>query len=221
MISCRAALPVGTRSRREVAMNAIGQTLEVVQWVAITVIGALLLGVMHELGAHRRRLGQDPGPLVPTDGLPLEGDAPSLVAPEVRTGRMVQLADYRGRDVVVAFLSPTCDPCINLAHHLNLLAKQRKDVPVIVVVAPGAGFDYAAGLGKRVLVVADPAGELQTAYEVKRMPLAYVIEAEGKVAMRVVPRDLTDLEDMLDRMGVAQGNKPWVVVEPSAQHGKV
>jgi hypothetical protein len=38
------------------------------------------------------------------------------------------------------------------------------------------------------------------------------VRAAGKAAMRVVPRDLIDLEDMLDRIGVAQGNRPWVPV---------
>ena len=119
----------------------------------------------------------------------------------------------------MAFLSPTCDPCVNLAGHLNHLAKVRKDVAVIVVVTPGEGFDYAAALGKRVQVIADTAGELQTAYEAKRIPLVYVIDAEGKVAMRVVPRDLADLEDMLDRIGVGQGKRPWVAVDPAAERG--
>lgn len=119
--------------------------------------------------------------------------------------------------MVAAFLSPTCNPCVSLAGHLNHLAKVRKDVPVIVVVTSGDGFDYAEGLSKCVLMVADAAGELQKAYEALKTPKVYVIDAGGKVAMRVVPRDLTDLEDMLDRIAVPQGNRPWVPLDPSPQ----
>ncbi len=201
-------------------MSDIELAFEIVQWLALAGIGAMLLGVLTLLAEMKRRLGPDPGPLVPTDGLPLEVEAPPILASETRTGQAVQLSDHRGRDVVLAFLSPTCNPCVNLSEHLNHLANMRKDVVVIVVVAPGEGFDYAAALGKRVRVIADTAGAAQVAYEVKRMPLVYVIDRDGKVAMRVVPRDLTDLEDMLDRFAVPQGNRPWVAVDPAAKHAK-
>jgi len=74
-------------------MNAIGLTFEVVQWVAVAALGVLLLGLLHQMGEVRRRLGPDPGPLVPNEGLALEREAPALVAPEARTGRTVQLSD--------------------------------------------------------------------------------------------------------------------------------
>jgi thiol-disulfide isomerase/thioredoxin len=195
------------------AVSQIALAFDVVLFVAVVVNSAMLLGVLYLLAIIRRRLGPDPGPLVPADGLPIGHEAPPLSAPEARTGRMVHLTDFRGREAVVAFLSPTCTPCVDLADHLNHLANVRRDVAVIIVVAAGEGFDYAAGLGKRVLVIADRAGDMQVVYEVKRMPLVYVVDARGYVAIRVVPRDLTDLEDMLDRIAVAQGNRPWMPVE--------
>jgi hypothetical protein len=36
--------------------------------------------------------------------------------------------------------------------------------------------------------------------------------------LRTVPRDLMDLEDMLDRIAVPQGNRLWVPVETAPGH---
>ena len=194
-------------------MSGIELWSEVLQWAVLLTVGAMMVGLVYLVADLNRRLGPDRGPLIPDDGLEIETVAPPLVALEKRTGQTVQLADHAGQMAVVAFLSSTCNPCVELVPHLNRLAKALPEVPFIVVTTDADGFDYSAELIEQVLVVGDPESELQKAYEVERTPLVYGIDAEGKVAMRSIANDLLDLEDTLDGIGWPQGGSPWVQVE--------
>ena len=121
---------------------------------------------------------------------------------------------FAGRPVVVAFLSPGCTQCVQLVRHLNRMATVRQDVPCIVVVTGTGASEFAATLGERLLVVSDEQAKLQKAYAVEWVPTIYLIDDEGKVAMRSIANDLLDLEDTIDGIGRRQGNAPFVPVGP-------
>jgi methylamine dehydrogenase accessory protein MauD len=193
-------------------MSGIMGWLETVQWLILLGLVVATLGLLHQVGKIRRRLGEDRGVLVPNDGLPLDSVAPPIEVAERRTGQPVRLGDYRGRGVVVAFLSPSCVPCVKLVPHLNRLAKERAE-PVIVVAEQADGADLDVELSSDVQVVGDTTGELARAYQVQRRPLVYVIHPDGTVAMRTVPNNRVDLEDTLDGFGRLQGDLPWVTRE--------
>lgn len=191
-------------------MSGIELWSEALQWLVLLAVAGMTAGLVYLVADLSRRLGPDPGPLIPGDGLELETEAPPLVATELRTGKTVQLSDYAGQTAVVVFLSPSCKPCWALVPDLNRLAKSRRGVPFIVVVLAGKGVDYPRHLEEQIMVVGDPEKKLQEAYEVQRTPLVYFIDEEGKVAMRTVSNDLLDLEDTLDGIGRPQGSMPWV-----------
>jgi hypothetical protein len=185
-------------------------------WILILVVAGMLAGLIYVVADLIRRVGPDRGPVVPNDGLKIGSRAPMLGGAEVRTGRAVQLSDYDGRSVAVVFLSPTCKPCVELVPHLNEMAKYQRNVPILVVVLQGHGFDYAHALTDRILLLGDAEGKLQAAWEVERTPLTYVINADGTVRMKSVSNDLLDLEDTLDGIGWQQGTRPWEPVEDGA-----
>ena len=184
--------------------------LEVLQWAAIVVIGILVAGLLYLVTDLQRRLGPDFGAMVPNDGLAVGAAAPDFTAEDKRTGRRVSLSDYVGQRVVVAFLSPACQPCRELVPDLNRFVRDQRDTPVVVVAMEGAGADYARDLSKRIAVVGDAEKEIQQAFEVGRTPLVYLLDEERKVVNRTVSNSLINLEDTLDGLGRPQGSAAWV-----------
>jgi thiol-disulfide isomerase/thioredoxin len=201
-------------------MDAIEVSAESLQWtillaLCLTVLAVVLavLGLAYLVAVLMRRQPPDLGPVVPNAGLAIDSEAPVLVGQEVRTGETVRLSDYAGQVTVVAFVSPTCKPCVDLVRHLNALAKTRRHVRLIVVVLPGSGYDYGRNLGQSIRVLADTDGSRQNSWQVEITPLTYVIDGQGTVKMKSVSNDLLALEDTLDGYGWKQGDRPWVAVE--------
>jgi len=182
---------------------------EVFQWIVLLAMVALNVGLVYLVGDLNRRLGPDPGALIPSEGLEQGTEVPDLAGMEVRTGEMVRLSDLLGRTVVVTFLSPTCGPCVSLVPHLNRLAGERRGIPFIVVAAEGKGMDYAAEMSALVKVIGDPGQKLQQAFRVRYVPVMCVVDPEGKVAMRAVANDLPQMEDALLGIGHVQAS-PWI-----------
>lgn len=200
---------VSDGKHKEISMPWLLETAVLVLGVVVAFMALIVAGMLHLIGDLSRRLGPDQGVLVPKDGLEIGVVAPPLRASELRSKQFVDLAEFAGRPAVVAFLSPTCGPCKQLAPDLDRVAMDRKGIPFIVVAASGTGVDYAKVLGPHVYVVGDPDRILQDAYEVSRVPLVYAIDPEGKIAMRGITNNALDLEDTLDGIGHHQGSA-WI-----------
>jgi methylamine dehydrogenase accessory protein MauD len=198
-------------------MAGLELTAEVLQWVVLLAVAVMVAGLTYLVTDINRRLGPDFGVLVPSDGLEIGTEAPALVASDVRNGRTVSLSEFEGQPVIVAFLSPSCGPCTKLVPHLNRLAGERREVPMIAVLTggehDGRGEHYARELSGRIEVVGDADKELERAYEVQRTPLVYLINDEGRIATRTISNDLVDLEDTLGEAGRPQGSASWVALE--------
>lgn len=82
---------------------------EVLQWTAIIGIAFMLAGVLYLLADIRRRLGPDYGAQVPSNGLAVGVPAPDFSTDDKRTGGRVNLSDYHGQQMIIAFLSPRWD----------------------------------------------------------------------------------------------------------------
>ncbi len=194
-------------------MSDLQLVSEVAQWAVILLTAAMVAGLVYLTADIRRRLGPDQGPLVPNDGLDIGEQAPVIAGADARSGESRVWSPIPGQSAVVAFLSPTCAPCVDLVPHLNRLARSRRDVPVVVVVLPGKGADYGETLDALIAVLRDADGRAQRDYMVSRTPLVFAIAPGGFVAMRTVSNDLIGLEDTLDGFGEPQGNRPWVPIE--------
>ena len=171
-----------------------------------------LAGLAYLVADINRRLGPDLGAVMPNEAIGVGELVPALSASEARSGKPVDLASHAGRQVLLAFLSPTCAPCVNLIPHLNRFARERASVPVIVVAsASDRGADYSRELSKRIALVIDQERTIEQAYKASRTPLVYLIDEERRVANRTVSNSLVDLEDTLDGLGRPVGDASWVV----------
>ena len=184
--------------------------LETAQWLVLLGMAVMGAGILYLLADINRRLGPDLGAVVPNDGLAIGSVAPAFEAPDLRTAQPVRLASHAGRPAVVAFLSPLCGACLDLVPHLNRLAEDRREVPIIVVALSGDGVDYRPVLSPGIALVGDDGGALQRGFDVRRTPLVFLVDVDGKVRMRTVSSNLVNLEDTLAAIGRPQGSARWV-----------
>lgn len=182
---------------------------EVLQWAVLLLLVFMVAGLLIMLADVQRRLGPDQGAPIPKSGLAVGALAPDFVAEDKRTGQRVAASDYVGRRLLVAFMSPGCEPCGELLPSLNRFARDRRDVPVIVVAADGTGAEYAREFAEPIAVIGDTNKAIERAYDVGWTPLVYLLDEERKVLNRTVSNSLIDLEDTLDGKGRPQ-SAAWV-----------
>jgi thiol-disulfide isomerase/thioredoxin len=182
---------------------------EVLQWAVLLLILFMGVGLLIMVAHMQRRLGPDQGAPIPERGLAAGVLAPDFVAEDERTGQRVAVSDYVGRRLLVAFMSPGCAPCKELLPSLNRFARNRRDVPVIVVASEGAGAEYAREFAEPIAVVGDPDKAIERAYDVGWTPLVYLLDGERRVLNRTISNSLIDLEDTLDGKGRPQ-SAAWV-----------
>lgn len=119
------------------------------------------------------------------------GAAPAIDLPGLRDGEArVSLADLRGTPVVVNFFSSTCVPCRTelplLQHSASRLAGRVAFVGVDHLDPTDAGRRLVAATGVRFPVGSDPEGGTALRYEVPALPATFFIDADGRIAGRVL-----------------------------------
>jgi len=164
----------------------------------------------------RRRAGPGLGALVQNDGLASGTTAPVVAGLNARDGKVTALAMATDRGTLLAFLAPSCPPCVNLVADLNRVAARERAMRFVAVVQDEKGFDFAKGLSERITVLRDDGGAVSRAFQVIRTPLVYLIDGEGKIVRRTVPNSVLDLDDTLSGFGHEQGDMPWI---PDAASG--
>ena len=97
----------------------------------------------------------------------------------------LDLAQHRGKVVLVDFWASWCEPCRHSFPWLNEMQAKYGERLVII----GVNVDRERADAKRFLsqvpaqfqLIYDPAGELATQYEVMGMPSSYVFDTSGKL----------------------------------------
>jgi thiol-disulfide isomerase/thioredoxin len=120
----------------------------------------------------------------------LDRDAPAMVAEVVAgegLGDRVELAQLRGRVVVLDFWASWCPPCRRSIPILNELARDLTHrgvsfygVNTEPVPSPRVA-DFHRELDARFPSLHDPDGTLQTEFGVEALPTLVVIDAEGRI----------------------------------------
>jgi len=129
-------------------------------------------------GHHRQAL-------MPMQVGPKPGEvAPSFKLPNL-TGKMVELADYKGRSTLVLFWNPTCGFCNQMLPELNAWESNRpKGAPELVLISMGtAESNQAINLQSTVLL--DQRFGTGRAFGANGTPSAVLINAEGRIASEV------------------------------------
>jgi len=110
------------------------------------------------------------------------GDAPALAGRLVGGDERFDLAEMRGRPALVHFWASWCPVCKLGDDAIESIAK---DCPVITVAMQSGGpSDILTHLRKEGLsfpALADPYGELASAWGVQGVPATFVLDSRGKI----------------------------------------
>jgi thiol-disulfide isomerase/thioredoxin len=135
------------------------------------------------------------------------------------SGQSVELADLRGKLVLVNLWATWCEPCLREMPSLERLQSRLGDRIAVLAVSEDRGGDkivapFIAKLGlKSVKIYIDPKSEVGHALGVRGLPTSFVIDREGKVRGRVEgaaewdsPKILGVLEPLLSGDGVVKAS---------------
>jgi len=139
--------------------------------------------------------------------------APGIVGTTLE-GAPFDLADLRGKPVIVNFWGPSCVPCRDeFPLFLSKLDEHASDGLTIVGVLmhdpPAPALDFIREFGATWTTVDDPSGEIRAAYRAVARPQSYFIDADGIVrAIQVgeVTGDRFEQQYALIRPGAPTGS---------------
>ncbi|MGH7607814.1 MAG: TlpA disulfide reductase family protein, partial [Gemmatimonadales bacterium] len=118
--------------------------------------------------------------------------APDFHATDLRAGRPVTLADYRGKVVLLNVWATWCTPCVVEMPSLERLQRQfaRTDFHVVAVSidqdAPEKVMQFVNDLGLTFDILHDPAGAIQGIYQTAGVPESFLIDRGGVIVKKVI-----------------------------------
>lgn len=129
---------------------------------------------------------------------PIGSRAPVLSGTDLRTGSRFDSSKVADRELVILFLSAACRVCHRLADGMHALPVEPLQARVAVCrgstseVAP-----FIEALPADIPVLVDPSGSLHASYGVQRTPVAFVIDAEGRVRGSGSPQNIAELAELI------------------------
>src|SRR5262249_50377552 len=137
------------------------------------------------------------------DGLPIGQIAPPIEGATAR-GEPTTWRPSPGRMQLLAFVSPTCEPCEHVIPVISRLAAQHREIDVALVVSGGA--ESALRLERRFSpacpCIAQTSQGLYNNYLVRVTPFAFVVGGDGKVRSKGLCSDVSRLQQVLHEGGL-------------------
>lgn len=118
--------------------------------------------------------------------------APEFQAKDLRTGRRVTLADYRGKVVLLNLWATWCEPCRVEMPSLERLSHRLggTDFTVVAVSIDEEGDSvvtaFARELGLTFDLLHDPTASIKRAYQATGVPESWVIDRDGVIIKKVI-----------------------------------
>src|SRR5262245_28102447 len=169
-------------------MNTSLLVSNIILWVALLLLGFLLVGTLRAMGLLSWRVEQLEATApnrMNRSGLAPGRSAPDFTLPDV-TGREVSLHGFAGRKVLLAFVQPGCGPCRDIVPELNRLAARNRDVQVLAInnAEADAARQWADDVQPRFPVLVQEKWSVSKRYEVFATPFAFLIDERGIVASK-------------------------------------
>jgi cytochrome c biogenesis protein CcmG/thiol:disulfide interchange protein DsbE len=134
------------------------------------------------------------------DLIEVGGEAPAFAATDLRTGRPVTLADYRGKVILLNVWATWCPPCRVEMPSMERLHKKLEgtDFRIVAVSVDGDAFfeadkkgaaeimEFVNGMGLSFDILHDPSGAIRTNYQTTGVPESFVIDRDGVIVKKVI-----------------------------------
>ena len=179
----------------------------VVLWILVLVLAAVLLAVVRQLGVLHERIAPA-GALMLNRGLKV-GEAAPVVTVTDLGGARHEVGAARGdaRSTLLLFVSPTCPVCKSVLPAVKSARRDERAWLDLILASDGdateqRAFVTAQGLEAIPYVVSAPLG---LAYQVSRLPFAALIDEQGILRARGLVNSREHLESLFEakRLGVA------------------
>lgn len=179
----------------------------VVLWVLVLVLAAVVLALVRQVGVLHERVAPA-GALMLQRGLAVGEPAPAIDVSDVE-GRPQRIGGERadGRSTLLLFVSPTCPVCKSLLPAVKSSRKDERSWLDVILASDGDAkeqreFVRAEALEDIPYVVSAPLG---LAYQVSRLPFAALLDGGGILRARGLVNSREHLESLFEakRLGVA------------------
>ena len=125
-----------------------------------------------------------------------------MPAPEFRLpdlgGKMVNLADYKGKVVLLNIWATWCPPCVEEMPSMEKLYQELREEDFVILAASidASGNEMVAPFMKthklNFPALTDTQGKLQKLYQTTGVPESFIIDKNGIIAEKIIgPRDWT------------------------------
>ena len=129
------------------------------------------------------------------------GDAaPSFAATDLRTGRPITLADYRGKVILLNVWATWCPPCRVEMPSMERLHQKLvgTDFRIVAVSVDGDAFfsadkkdaaeimAFVNDMGLSFDILHDPSGAIRTGYQTTGVPESFVLDRDGVIVKKVI-----------------------------------
>lgn len=179
----------------------------IVLWVLVLALAAVLLAVVRQLGVLHERIAPA-GALMLNRGLKVGDAAPVLTVADLKgASHEIGVARSDGRSTLLLFVSPTCPVCKSLLPALKSSRRDERDWLDVILASDGElreqeDFVRAQGLESIPYVVSAALG---LAYQVSRLPFAALLDEQGVLRARGLVNSREHLESLFEakRLGVA------------------
>lgn len=179
----------------------------VVLWVLVLALAAVVLALTRQLGVLHQRIAPA-GALMLNRGLTVGEPAPVLELAALDGRELsVGLARDDGRSTLLLFVSPSCPVCKSLLPAVKSSRKDERSWMDVILASDGDSaeqreFVRAQGLEGIPYVVSAALG---LAYQVSRLPFAALLDERGVLRARGLVNSREHLESLFEakRLGVA------------------
>jgi cytochrome c biogenesis protein CcmG, thiol:disulfide interchange protein DsbE len=168
--------------------------------IAVGVVSLLFVAVLATRDAALTREAQSPL---------LGKPAPGIAGASVVNNQQVDLAQLRGRFVLINFVASWCVPCAQEHPELVTFSQRHQsanDVSVVGVIFDDTTDNVRRFFGQRGgdwPVVADPDGHVALDYGVRGPPESFLIDTNGFIVSKIIGRVTADGLDQLIRRAKA------------------